>query len=154
MTKNKSEKSTVFLKCGLLVMAMAFMLSSVSAQSQSPAPPKPKVVEDPNRVYIVAEKMPKFPGGMQALGKFLGKNIKYPAVDRENDIQGQVIVQFIVEPNGSLSDVKALRSPTDAMAKEAVRVISMSPKWKPGMQNGKAVRAQYTMPVSYTLSKG
>jgi protein TonB len=96
--------------------------------------------------------LPSFPGGSKQISNYLSKNVKYPAKDRENNLQGKVIAQFIVEPDGRLTDVKALRSPSKAMADEAVRVLSNSPKWKPGKVNGKAVRSQYHIPVNFVLS--
>ena len=109
------------------------------------------VTEDVNQVYTVLEVQPKFPGGTDKFLKYLGDNIKYPAVDRENNTQGRVVLQFVVERDGSLTDVKSIRGPSQAMQDEAVRVLKRSPKWTPGIQNGRPVRAQYTVPVNFTL---
>lgn len=106
-----------------------------------------------NQVYTVLEVQPKFPGGTQNFLQYLATNIRYPADDRKNNVQGRVIAQFVVEKDGSLTDIKAIRSPSTAMGEEAVRVLSRSPKWEPGQQNGSAVRAQYTVPVNFTLDK-
>ena len=103
---------------------------------------------------MVTEKMPSFPGGPEKLNMFLAKNIRYPAADKENNTQGKVILQYTVEKDGSLSDIKVVRAPSPAMGTEAARVLSLSPKWKPGMQNGKPVRAQFTQVVTYTLQEG
>jgi len=157
MTTNKNVKRNAFLRCGLLVAAMVTMVFSASAQFQKPDPPQLKSSEqstDPNRVYNVPEKLPSFPGGPDEFMKFLAQNIRYPAADREKNIMGKVIVQFVVERDGSLTDIKAIRSPSEEMTKETERVLGLSPKWLPGTQNGNAVRAQYTVPVSFTLSKG
>ena len=96
--------------------------------------------------------MPEFPGGQQALFKFLSENVKYPVIAQENGIQGRVICQFVVNRDGSIVDVEVVRSAGDAsLDKEAVRVIKSMPKWKPGKQRGKAVRVKYTLPVNFKL---
>jgi len=111
-----------------------------------------KVTEDENKVYDVVEVLPSFPGGPDKFIQYLSKNIRYPAVDRENNVQGKAVMQFVVERDGSLTDIKVLRAPTTAMGDEATRVLKASPKWKAGIQNGRPVRAQYTIPISFTLS--
>jgi TonB family protein len=103
-------------------------------------------------VYNAVETEPVFPGGLDAFYKFLGETIRYPAKDRENKVQGRAIVTFIVEQDGSLSNIKALRGPSETINAESVRAISLSPNWSPGRQNGKPVRVQYTVPVSFTLA--
>ncbi len=111
------------------------------------------VEEDPeeNVVFQVVENMPEFPGGMGALMQFLGKNIKYPTIAQENGVQGRVIVQFVVNKDGSIVDPVVVRSVDPYLDKEALRVIKTMPKWKPGMQRGKAVRVKYTVPVTFKL---
>jgi len=133
-----------------IAVLFAVAISFVASAQKKPNPPV-KVKEDGNRVFNVVEKQPAFPGGKNALGTYLSKNIKYPAIDRENNIQGKVYVSFVVEPNGKLTDVRAVRGPSATMNAEAVRVIAKSPAWKPGYQNGKAVRVKYTLPVNFTL---
>jgi TonB family protein len=105
-----------------------------------------------NPVFTAVEVQPEFPGGEAGLGKFFQKNIHYPAADKQNHIQGKVYMQFIVEPTGVLSSFKVLRSPSDAMSKESVRVMKLSPKWKPGKQNGKSVRVEFTLPINFSLA--
>lgn len=102
-------------------------------------------------IFMVVEKMPEFPGGMAELMKFLSKNIKYPTIAQENGVQGRVIVQFVVNQDGSIVDPVVMRSVDPYLDKEALRVISAMPKWKPGMQRGKAVRVKYTVPVIFRL---
>jgi protein TonB len=109
------------------------------------------VTEDVNKIFMQVEKQPEFPGGLEAFGRYLGKAIHYPAVDRENNVQGKVICQFVVERDGSLTDIKALRGPSQTEMDEAVRALKASPKWKPGIQNNRPVRVMYTVPVSFTL---
>jgi TonB family protein len=104
-----------------------------------------------NRVYNLVEKQPSFPGGTQNFLRFLAANIRYPADDRKNNVQGRVVIQFVIEKDGSLTNVKAIRGPSEAMSEEAVRVLNSSPKWSPGIQSGRPVRAQYTVPVNFTL---
>jgi len=108
--------------------------------------------EDPNKIFTSVEQVPEFPGGPDAFNKYLGNHIKYPAVARENNTQGRVIVTFVCERDGSLTDVRVVRDIGDGCGDEAVRVIKGSPKWKPGIQNGRPVRVQYSVPVSFTLS--
>ena len=102
-------------------------------------------------IFQVVENMPEFPGGMGALMKFLGKNIKYPTIAQENGVQGRVIVQFVVNKDGSIVDPVVVRSVDPYLDKEALRVVKAMPKWKPGMQRGKTVRVKYTVPVTFKL---
>lgn len=136
-----------------IVFALMLVLPVMAQNSKNPNPPTPKVqAKQKNGVYTVTDVVPAFPGGNKAMSNYLAKNIKYPKNDRENNLQGRVVVQFVVEPDGSLTDVKALHSPSAAMGKEAVRVFKNSPKWKPGTVKGKAVRAMFTIPVNFTIS--
>ncbi len=102
-------------------------------------------------IFMVVEEMPEFPGGMAECLKFLGKNIKYPTIAQENGVQGRVIVQFVVNQDGSIVDPVVVRSVASYLDKEALRVIKTMPKWKPGKQRGKAVRVKYTVPVTFKL---
>ena len=103
------------------------------------------------QIFQVVEEMPEFPGGMGECMKFLGKNIKYPTISQENGVQGRVIVQFVVNRDGSIVDPVVVRGVDPYLDKEALRVIQMMPKWKPGKQRGKAVRVKYTVPVMFRL---
>ena len=120
------------------------------AVAAPPPPPAPKP-EVANKVFDVVEEMPSFPGGQGALMSFLSSNIKYPVVAQENGVQGRVIVGFVVEKDGSISDVKVMRSVDPSLDREAQRVVKAMPKWKPGKQNGSAVRVKYTVPVVFRL---
>ena len=115
----------------------------------------PEVVEEEEveeqQIFQVVEEMPEFPGGMAECLKFLAKNIKYPTIAQENGVQGRVIVQFVVNQDGSIVDPLVVRSVDPYLDKEALRVIKMMPKWKPGKQRGKAVRVKYTVPVTFKL---
>ena len=112
-------------------------------------PVKPK--EEENKVFDVVEQMPSFPGGNSALMQYLSKNIKYPVVAEENGIQGRVICTFVVERDGSITDVRVAKSVDPSLDKEACRVIKSMPHWIPGKQNGSAVRVKYTLPVTFRL---
>ena len=118
------------------------------------APPVEAPVEEEEEevVFVVVETMPEFPGGQQALFKYLSENVKYPVIAQENGIQGRVICQFVVNKDGAIVDVEVVRSGGDpSLDKEAVRVIKSMPKWNPGKQRGKAVRVKYTVPVNFRL---
>ena len=110
---------------------------------------KPK--EEETKVFDVVEQMPQFPGGQQALFEYLSKNIKYPVIAEENGVQGRVIVTFVVERDGSITDVKVVKSVDPSLDKEAQRVVKAMPHWIPGKQNGSAVRVKYTVPVTFRL---
>ena len=107
-----------------------------------------------NPIFEVVEHMPEFTGGgMPALMEYLSKNIKYPEAAMKKGIQGRGIVQFVVEKDGSITNVKILRSVDPELDKEAVRVVSAMPKWKPGTQRGEAVRVRFTVPVMFRLTE-
>lgn len=110
--------------------------------------PKPEVE---NKVFDVVEQMPSFPGGPSALMKYLSENVKYPVVAQENGVQGRVVVSFVVERDGHITDVKVVRSVDPSLDKEAARVVRSMPAWIPGKQNGSAVRVKYNVPVSFKL---
>ncbi len=102
-------------------------------------------------VFQAVEEMPEFPGGMKAMMQFIFSNVKYPAISQENGTQGRVITQFTVGKDGSITDAKVLRSVDPYLDKEALRVISAMPKWKPGKQGGKVVATRFTMPIDFRL---
>lgn len=103
-------------------------------------------------IFEVVENMPEFPGGNAALMQYLAKNITYPTIAQENGTQGRVIIQFVVNQDGSIVDAKVARSVDPYLDKEALRVINAMPKWKPGMQRGKPVRVKFTVPVMFRLN--
>ena len=112
-----------------------------------PEPPK----EEETKVFDVVEQMPSFPGGPAALMQYLSSNIKYPVVAEENGVQGRVVCTFVVEKDGSITDVRVVKSVDPSLDKEAMRVVKSMPKWIPGKQNGSAVRVKYTVPVTFRL---
>ncbi len=121
---------------------------SVNVKAKEPA----EEIDTDNDAFNVVEQMPQFPGGEIELMKFLSENVKYPEAAEETGTQGRVIVQFIVEADGSITNVKVVKNVSDEIDAEAVRVINAMPKWKPGMQKGQPVRVKYTIPVTFRLS--
>ena len=119
-------------------------ISSFNAEAK----PEPVKTE---KVFDVVEEMPSFPGGASGLMTYLSQNIKYPVVAEENGIQGRVVLTFVVERDGSITDVKVVKSVDPSLDAEAKRVIRSMPRWKPGKQNGAAVRVKYTTPVTFRL---
>ena len=103
-----------------------------------------------SEVFVVVENMPSFPGGN--VQKWISKNVKYPVLAMENGIQGKVFVQFVIERDGSITDVKVVRGVDSSLDKEAIRVVKAMPKWTPGKQRGKAVRVSFTLPINFQLS--
>ncbi len=103
-------------------------------------------------IFTVVESMPEFPGGAEQMISFIARNIKYPPLAREKGIQGRVFVNFIIEPNGSVSNIKVLRGIGGGCDEEAIRVVESMPKWTPGRQRGKAVRVSFNLPVRFTLT--
>ena len=115
-------------------------------------PPAPKE-EVTQKVFDVVEVMPSFPGGQAALLQYLNSHVKYPVVAQENGIQGRVTISFVVERDGSITDVKVARSVDPSLDKEAARVVSSMPRWTPGKQNGSAVRVKFNVPVVFRLQQ-
>ncbi len=116
----------------------------------------PVIVEEEEEVkeeeiFTVVENEPEFPGGMEALYKYLAQNIKYPQLARENGITGKVYVTFVVEKDGTIANPKILRDIGGGCGAEAIRVVKAMPKWSPGKQRGKAVRVQFNLPVNFNL---
>ena len=101
-------------------------------------------------IFMVVEDMPGFPGGN--VQQWISKHVKYPVLAMENGIQGKVYVQFVIEKDGSITDVKVVRGGDSSLDKEAVRVVKSMPKWKPGKQRGKPVRVSFTLPINFQLA--
>lgn len=122
----------------------------LKAKEEIAAPEPPKHVEE-TKVFTVVEQMPMFPGGDAALMSYLANNIQYPTVAAENGVQGRVVVGFVVERDGSITDVRILRGVDPSLDREAMRVVKSMPRWTPGKQNGSAVRVKYQVPVAFRL---
>ena len=111
-------------------------------------------IAKPGKIFDVVEEMPQFPGGPQALFEFLGKTIKYPEDAEKAGVQGRVIITFVVETDGSISDARVVKSVSPSLDAEAIRVINAMPNWEPGKQNGEAIRVKYTVPITFRLGDG
>lgn len=109
-------------------------------------------VSDKEKVYQVVEQQPSFPGGREELFKYLAYNVRYPIDAAKNKIEGRVLVTFVVEHDGSISNVNVANSVYPSLDKESIRVVSGMPKWIPGKANGKTVRVKYTIPITFRLS--
>lgn len=169
MMNKKKSNATGHIKYALFVLpAFALLVAgniscsqdasqTEDAKEEVVAPVSPEAKEAPadstakEEVFMVAEQMPEFPGGMKELLKFLQDNLKYPENAMKNNVQGRVIVQFVVEKDGTLTEFKVARSVDPDLDAEALRVLQTMPKWKPGMQRGKIVRVKFTVPVSFKL---
>ena len=144
----KQRGEAVNVKYTIPVM---FKLTGDNSSDKKEADTQQEAKVDENGIHQVCEEMPEFPGGMQECMKWLGKNIKYPTTAQEKGIQGRVIMQFVVERDGSITEPKVVRGVDPDLDKEALRVISIMPNWKPGKHKGEAVRVKYTLPVMYRL---
>ncbi|MBS1624021.1 MAG: energy transducer TonB [Bacteroidetes bacterium] len=108
------------------------------------------IVED--KIFTVVEQMPSYPGGEGAMMKFIQEHINYPDMERENDIQGRVVVGFVVTEDGSLTDIQVKKGVSDGINREALRVVRMLPKFNPGKQQGKPVKVSYVLPIMFKLA--
>lgn len=134
-------RKNVSLKVALMMLVLLFSFMTSTAQTKKN-----------DMVFDVVEVMPQFPGGQIAMLKYIMENIKYPEQAMKEGIQGRVTVRFIVEKDGSISDVKPVLSVHPLLNKEAVRVVKSMPKWTPGKQNGKPVRVRFNVPVMFKLN--
>ena len=103
--------------------------------------------------FTAIEKLPAFPGGMEAWAKFLSKNLRYPEQAANDGVSGRVYMSFIVEKDGRITDIQVSRAAGHGFDEEAKRVLKMAPQWKPGIQNGKPVRVRYTIPINFTMQE-
>lgn len=136
------------------VQSMNEMVVVGYAPEEKAEPVKEEESQDDSQekeIFRVVEEMPQFPGGMAEAMKFLGRNMKYPTAAQQAKIEGRVIVQFVVEKDGTVSNIETVRSVSPELDAEAMRVVSMMPKWIPGKQRGKAVAVKYTMPIIFRL---
>jgi TonB family protein len=180
MTKERTSKLARLKLLLVVPLAISLLLaisfnSDVMAQEEEklapPPPPKEKADIDkplpPQKeeklakapqdqevpIFTVVEEMPEYPGGMKAMYAYLGENIKYPQEAKNKGISGTVFITYVVEKDGSVSNVKVLRGVKEDLDKEAIRVVSMMPKWKPGKQKGIPVRVQYNLPIKFSLEE-
>lgn len=134
-------RKNVNLKVALMMLVLLFSFMTSTAQTKKN-----------DMVFDVVEEMPQFPGGQIAMMKYIMENMKYPKQAMKEGIQGRVTVRFIVEKDGSISDVRPILSVHPLLNKEAVRVVESMPKWTPGKQNGKPVRVRFNLPVMFKLN--
>ena len=134
-------RKNVSLKVALMMLVLLFSFMTSTAQTKKN-----------DMVFDVVEVMPQFPGGQIAMLQYIMKNMKYPEQAMKEGIQGRVAVRFIVEKDGSISDVKPILSVHPLLNKEAVRVVKSMPKWTPGKQNGKPVRVRFNLPIMFKLN--
>ena len=132
----------------LFLMSMMAVLCLMTANAQ-----KTVVSQSNQNIYDVVEQMPEFPGGMEALINFLSTNIKYPNDAIKQNVGGRVMVMFVVETDGSISNVRVAKRVFPSLDAEAIRVAKTMPKWKPGKEKGRLVRVNYTLPVVFSIKK-
>ena len=155
--KNRSRKrSLIKYSLSAPLLALMLLLSSATTGGTADNLPANKQTQSKqkgdDKLFTVVEHPPTFPGGLNKFYDFLGRNIRYPAQMKAKGVEGKVFLNFIVEANGSLSNIKVLREPGYGSGKEAARVLALSPKWKPGVQNGQKVRVSYNVPISFSLA--
>lgn len=145
-------KCLLFAISALVLLVVVFVPAGANAQDKKVKKAQThKDTTADDKVYKVCEQMPTYEGDDAALMKYLGENLKYPEEAKERGQQGRVVVGFIVEKDGSLTDVKVLRSVDRALDAEALRVVKGMPKWIPGRQNGQCVRVRYLLPIYICL---
>ncbi len=125
------------------------ILFTFNASAQEDIAPYP--VDAYPEITTGEEKEPEFPGGQMAMQRFISENVEYPKSAKKNKEEGKVFVQFIIEGDGSLFDIKVVRGVSEALDNEAIRVVKLMPKWSPGESHGKVVRVKYTLPISFRL---
>ena len=128
---------------------MLLAVATLSAQNTDSKSNVKESVSDPS--FIVVEQMPEFPGGEEALYQFLGSNLSYPDTAKEQNITGKVIVSFVVEKDGRITNAKVIKDIGGGCGEEALRVVNKMPRWKPGKQKGKPVRVQFSLPFVFNL---
>lgn len=111
----------------------------------------PVEIRDPEETFTIVEEMPEFPGGDAALMRYLAKSVRYPVIAEQNNIQGRVYIQFVINTNGEVTNAIVLRGVDPSLDKEAIRVVENMPSWKPGKQRNKPVRVSFTVPINFVL---
>ena len=144
ITKTNNANGLWWRLLATLSVLVLLFVANTNATAQNKKAAKDKVLEK-------AEVMPEYPGGDQAMMQFVAENVKYPQEAIDKEISGRVMVGFVVEKDGSISDVKVVKGIGGGCDEEAVRVVNAMPKWKPGMDKGKPVRVSYMMPFSFKL---
>lgn len=130
----------------LLTSALFFLFNGAIAQTRDVEP-----AEQKEQVFVYVEQMPSFPGGEQALYKYLNDSLRYPAAAKKNGIEGRVYIKFIVTETGGIKNPQSVKPADSLLVAEAIRLVSSMPTWKPGKQNGRAVPVYFTLPISFRL---
>lgn len=164
MTKTKTKKAAllkmVIVVPAALILTLIFSISvtdRVIAQTDSEAKKVEKAQEPVTKsqkdeeIFTVVEEMPSFPGGKDAMFKFISTNIKYPESARKNGVHGRVFISYVVEKDGKINDVEIIRGFDKECDAEALRVVKMMPNWNPGKEKGKAVRTKFNLPIAFML---
>jgi protein TonB len=131
-----------------IVTFLLFIAAIGTANAQQP---QSSTASDDDVIFSIVEKEAQFPGGHDAMMKFIVKNVKYPQTAIENKIEGTVYVEFVIEKNGEITNVKVIRNVSPELDEEAVRVVSKMPKWKPATLRGKTVRCRFRLPIRFQL---
>ena len=146
--------SASLIPTGAMAQSAAESRQSVKSEQVDPVAQRIKQqINLDNQLFGVVEESAQFPGGDEACLKWLSEHIKYPSICREQGVQGRVIVSFVVNKDGSIVDVKALRSPDENLAKEAERLVKIMPKWKPARQGNKTMRSRFQLPIQFRLGQ-
>jgi TonB family protein len=138
----------ILLSLSIVLLITSAYCANTSAQTTDTS----KTISDTSEVFQRVETIPEFKGGIPAFMKFLNKNIKYPKQARQDNIEGRVILTFVVEKDGTLTGLRILRGVSPEIDQEALRVMGISPPWTPGTQNGKPVRVQFSIPIAFSQS--
>ena len=146
--------SASLIPTGAMAQSAAESRQSVKSEQVDPVAQRIKQqINLDNQLFGVVEESAQFPGGNEACLKWLSEHIKYPSICREQGVQGRVIVSFVVNKDGSIVDVKTLRSPDENLAKEAERLVKIMPKWKPARQGNKTMRSRFQLPIQFRLGQ-
>ena len=146
--------SASLIPTGAMAQSAAESRQSVKSEQVDPVAQRIKQqINLDNQLFGVVEESAQFPGGDEACLKWLSEHIKYPSICREQGVQGRVIVSFVVNKDGSIVDVKTLRSPDENLAKEAERLVKIMPKWKPARQGNKTMRSRFQLPIQFRLGQ-
>ena len=147
----KKGKANAKINAGTVNEIVVVEQAPAVQQTKPVEMPNPAAVDTTSRAFDVVEQMPQFPGGLAELMQFLGQNVRYPEEAHKNNIQGRVIVTFVVEKDGSISEAHVAKSVDPLLDAEALRVVNSMPNWLPGRQNGEPVRVKYTVPITFKL---
>lgn len=138
----------------LITIIIACSFSAFAQNGETDTVSITKHAVEGDEILTSVEQMPMFPGGISSLIQYLSVNIRYPELARKENLQGKVIVQFVISKSGKVTNVELKRDIGGGCGIEALRVVNAMPEWKPGMQDGKPVNVYYTLPISFILDKG